>query len=181
MSGLIGAWPVPARRHTGRAMAQPRPVIEPPGEPAWDIAFTRLARALRPAVDAGVLDLAHRFQAIGLGCHLQHRLTPRGLSTFLAVLGPRGLRCIVDVTLVDGVAVGLGPWAALDIRLLDACGDVVAEGPADGLHVAPLSAAAAQLSRAPAALAHACTVVYVAALVHFELVPSGLVAGQSLQ
>ena len=105
-------------------MVQPHPVPAPPGEPAWDIAFTRLTLAVRPQVDACVLELTRRFQAIGLGCDAQSRQTPRGLATFLAVVGQRGLLFIVDITLIDGMAVDRGPCAALDIRLLDACGDV---------------------------------------------------------
>jgi hypothetical protein len=37
------------------------------------------------------------------------------------------LLCIVDMTLIDGMAVARESGAALDIRLLDACGDCVAK------------------------------------------------------
>jgi hypothetical protein len=101
-------------------MPQPSVLPTPPSDPEWVIRFTRLARDARPGVDACVLDLAQRFRAIGLGSETRFAPTPRGQSTFLALVGQRGLICIVDLTLVDGMAVGQGPCAALDIRLLDA-------------------------------------------------------------
>ena len=98
--------------------------------------------------------------------------TPRGLSTFLALIGQRGLVCIVDLTLVDGMAIGLGPRASLDIRLLDACGDVVAGGLASGVSGLASgetceTSAAATLSAE--SLDRAATAVYVAALAQFDL------------
>ena len=132
-------------------MARPHALPTPPREPAWDIAFTRLVQALRPQVETCTGDLARRFQALGVRSEVEVRPTPRGLSTFLALLGQRGLIGLVDLTLVDGMTVGQGPHALLDIRLLDACGDVVAE-----------ALAAGHLDRA-------ANVVYVAALAHFEL------------
>ena len=154
---------------TGVAMVQPPHIPAPPGEPAWDIAFTRLTRALRPQLDACVLELTRQFQAIGLGCDSQVRQTPRGLSTFLPVVGQRGLLCIVDITLIDGMAVDQGPRAELDIRLLDACGDVVAEGLAHGLQgCASLESPTPRLA-GPEDLARAATAVYVSALGHFDL------------
>jgi hypothetical protein len=152
-----------------------------PGHPGWDITFTRLTLAARPRVEACVLDLVRRFQALGLGSHLQVRQTPRGLSTFLALVGRRGLVCIVDLTLVDGMAVGLGPCAALDIRLLDGCGDVVAELVSEGVSEG-VAGGLASNARGPALdaawaaqalpadrLARAATAVYVATLGHFDL------------
>ena len=107
--------------------SSPTPVL--PGEPAWDITFTRLTRLVLPGLEACMQRLAGRFQAMGLGCDTRVAQTPRGVSVFLALLGPRGLIGIVDMTLVDGQALGqaasptaaLVPWAALDLRLLDAC------------------------------------------------------------
>ena len=159
-------------------MSLPRAIPTPPSEPAWDIAFTRLARAVQPRIEACRLDLARRFQAIGLGSDTTFTQTPRGLSIFLALVGQRGLICIVDLTLVDGMAVGQGPRAALDIRLLDACGDVVVEGlasivlgPACGetheSREARETAAAEMLS--PENLDRAATAVYVATLAQFDL------------
>ena len=151
------------------SMVEPHPIPAPPVEPAWDIAFTRLAQAVRPQVDACALDLARRFRAIGVGSHAQAGQTPRGLSTFLALVGQRGLICIVDMTLVDGMAIGKGPRAMLDIRLLDACGDVVAEGLASGAH----SLVRQEISGAQALVSEnldqAATAVYVATLAHFDL------------
>jgi hypothetical protein len=91
------------------------------------------------------------------------------LSTFLALMGRRGLICIVDLTLVDGMAVGRGRCTALDIRLLDACGDVAAEGLAGGvLGRACHEESAAEVFSAES-LARAATVVYVATLAQFAL------------
>ena len=153
-------------------MSQPQATPTPPSEPAWDIAFTRLTRAVQPRVEACRLDLALRFQAIGLGSDTTVTQTPRGLSTFLALLGQRGLVCIVDLTLVDGMAVGLGPCVSLDIRLLDACGDVVAGGLASSV----LGRASGETCEASAAetlsaesLDRAATAVFVAALAQFDL------------
>ena len=71
---------------------------------------------------------------------------------------------------VDGMAIGQGPCAALEIRLLDACGDVVAEGLADGQPGRPgleTTAAQAVLTDNPA---QAATAIYVATLGHFALI-----------
>jgi hypothetical protein len=144
----------------------------PPSDPVWDITVTRLMRAARPHVDACALDLARRFQSIGLGCDTQVRCTPRGLSTFLAVVGQRGLICIVEMTLVDGMAVGRGPCTELDIRLLDACGEVVEDGLASSvlgnLHQESFDEEALRLGN----LGLAVTVAYVATLAQFDLLRS---------
>lgn len=153
-------------------MHPPHAIPPPPGDPAWDIAFTRLAQRARPQLDACVGELARRFQAIGVGSDTQVRSTPRGLSTFLSLVGQRGLIGIVDLTLVDGMAVGQGPCATLDIRLLDACGDVVTDGLGgglgDGLPGTFCSHSAAQ-GLTSERLDLAATAVYVAALAHFDL------------
>jgi hypothetical protein len=158
-------------------MVQPNAIPAPPGEPAWDITFTRLTQAARPHIEACVLDQARRFRALGLGSDTQVRPTPRGLSTFLALVGQRGLICIVDMTLVDGMAVGQGPCAALDIRLLDACGDVVVDGLARGVFGRVAHDDRVSLALSPESLACAATAVYVATLAQFDLLrpvaPSG--------
>jgi len=151
------------------SMARPHPTPTPSGEPAWDIAFTRLAQAVRPQVEACTRDLARRFQAMGLGSEMDVRQTPRGLSTFLALVGQRGLICIVDLTLVDGMAVGQGPCAALDIRLLDACGDVVAAGLAHGMQGRAFHDGSAAQALSSEQLDRSATAVYVATLAHFDL------------
>ena len=107
-------------------MAHPVPLPGAPAASGWDIEFTRLSREVQGRVRVLVQDLTHRFQAAGLNCDVQVRHTPRGLSTFLALVGQRNLLCIVDMTLIDGMTVAREPGAALDIRLLDACGDAVA-------------------------------------------------------
>ncbi len=150
-------------------MAQRHPDPALPGVPAWDIVFTRLAQAMGPPVEACAHGLARRFQAIGLGSDTQVRQTPRGLSVFLALVGERGLICIVDITLVDGMAVHQGPCAALDIRLLDACGDVVAERLADGMPGRTGLETATAQALISDNLDRAATAIYVAALAHFEL------------
>jgi len=114
--------------------------------------------------------LARRFQAMGLGCDTTVAQTPRGVSVFLALLGPRGLIGIVDMTLVDGQALGKVPSAALDLRLLDACGDVVApdlarHAPARVFH----DASGAVNAITPAHLAPMLTAVYLTALALFDL------------
>lgn len=100
-----------------------------PGSPAasgWDMEFTRIARDVQDRVRMLVQDLTARFLAVGLDCDVQTRQTPRGLSTFLALVGQRGLLCMVDMTLIDGMAIARERGATLDIRLLDACGDSAA-------------------------------------------------------
>jgi hypothetical protein len=154
---------------TVSSMVQPNAFPVPPSEPAWDITFTRLTRAVRPRVEAFVRDLARRFQAIGLGSDATFTQTPRGLSTFLALVGQRGLICIVDLTLVDGMAVGQGPCAALDIRLLDACGDVVADGLASGAQGCSFAENSANQALSSENLDRAVTAVYVATLAQFDL------------
>ena len=151
------------------SMSRADAIPTPPGPPAWGIIVTRLTRAARPQVEAFALDLAHRFQAIGLGSDTQVRQTPRGLSTFLALVGQRGLICIIDMTLVDGMAVGHGPCAALDIRLLDACGDVAADGLASGVLGRACHETSAAEALSPENLDRAATAVYVATLAQFDL------------
>lgn len=163
-------------------MPTPSPTTAPPGEPAWDITFTRLTRIVLPALEACMQGLAGRFQAMGLTCETRVAQTPRGLSVFLALLGPRGLIGIVDLTVMDGQVVGqvLGkaqaraqgkvPSAALDMRLLDACGDVVAadlarHGPDRVFHDAQGAARAIT----PDQLDPMLTTVYLAALALFDL------------
>jgi hypothetical protein len=141
-------------------MPQPNAIPAPPSEPAWDVTITRLTRTMGPRVEACAQGLARRFQAIGLGSDTQVRQTPRGQSTFLALVGQRGLICIVDMTLVDGMAVGRGPCVALDIRLLDACGDVLDRAHSETLAVDALC---------PENLDRAATAVYVATLAQFDL------------
>jgi hypothetical protein len=154
-------------------MSQPYARSLPPGEPTWDIQMTRLTRALGPHIEAFAAVLARRFQAIGIESRTQVRPTPRGLSTFLALVGQRGLICIVDITLVDGSAVGLGPCAVLNIRLLDACGDVVEASLAAGVESCRFDGrsdpAAAAETLLPESLDRAATAVYVATLGHFDL------------
>jgi hypothetical protein len=134
-----------------------------PAEPGWDIAFTRMSREVTRHVDAWVRELALRFKNIGLAAETQVRQTPRGLSTFLAVVGRRGLLLIVDITLIDGVAVGRHPGASLDVRLLDACGDIVARC------ATPLFQTSSEQVIAAAGLARSATSVYVMAMGHFDL------------
>jgi len=81
---------------------------------------------VRVRVRVLVQDVTARFVAAGLDCDVQARQTRRGLSTFLAPVGQRGLLCMVDMTLIDGMAIARERGAALDIRLLDACGDSAA-------------------------------------------------------
>jgi hypothetical protein len=141
----------------------------PPGKPAWDIGCTRLTRSMQPRIEACALELGQRFGALGLRSDKTVRQTPRGLSTFLALVGPRGLICIVDMTLVDGMAVGDGPSVALDIRLLDACGDVVADRLAGDPLGCTLDETSVLASRIAERLDRAATVVYVATLGHFDV------------
>ncbi len=158
---------------------QPDPRPAPPSEPSWDIAFTRLSQTLWPLVDGYVRDLAQQLLASGLCTDAQVRQTPRGLSTFLAVTGPRGLLCIVEVTLIDGMAVRQGPRAALDIRLLDACGDVAVArlgrhlpvGSRPGLATETLDDWGLELAYTTAlaaGLARVATVTYLLILAHFD-------------
>ncbi len=107
-------------------MGDPVPLPGSPAASGWDIEFTRIAREVQCRVRVLVQELTARFLAAGLDCDVQTRQTPRGLSTFLALVGQRGLLCMVDMTLVDGMATARERGAMLDIRLLDACGDAAA-------------------------------------------------------
>jgi hypothetical protein len=124
---------------------------------------------LRPQIARCALRLARQFQTIGLVSDTQVRHTPRGLSTLMAIVSPRGLSCIIDITLVDGMAVGKGPRAMLDIRLLDACGDVVADGLLHGFQALGLDNILAPQTPVCGDLDQAATAVYVMALAHFDL------------
>jgi hypothetical protein len=150
-------------------MDSPQPHTAPPGQAGWDIRFTRLARAMQPQIDAFAQGLGRRFQALGQGIDIQVRQTPRGMSTFVALVGQRGLVCIIEVTWVDGMAIGQGPCATLDIRLLDACGEVVADGLAGGLQDASFDKTSVAAALSPEHLHRAATALYVATLGHFDL------------
>jgi len=141
----------------------------PSGAPTWDITFTRLTHALRPKVKACTVDLARRFKAVGLHSDTQVRQMPRGLSTLLALVGERGLVCIIDITLLDGMALGHGPCTGLEIRLLDACGDVVTGGMPSDLEGRAFHEASAAVAFISDSLDQAATGVYVEALAHFGL------------
>jgi len=134
-----------------------------PPESGWDIAFTRMSQEVTPHIGAWVGELTLRFKALGLTTETQVRQTPRGLSTFLAVVGRQGLLLIVDITLIDGIAVGRQPGASLDVRLLDACGDIVA------LRAAPPFQTSSEHVIAAAGLEQSATTVYVMAMGHFDL------------
>ena len=140
-----------------------------PGEPAWDLTFTRMAHAVRPAFEACTLDLTRRFKAVGLSIDTQVRQMPRGLSTFLALVGKRGLVCIVEITLIDGMEIGRGPCAALELRLLDACGDVVVDGFIGDVKMCTVQGALSAEVGLLGSLTRAATGVYVAALAQFDL------------
>ena len=143
-----------------------------PDDPGWDIAFTRIARGVAPYVAACVQALSLRFQTIGLQCDPQSRQTPRGESSLLAVVGRRGLLFIVDITLIDGMAVAGLRGAALDVRLLDACGDTVGHCSAAGGPGARFFRTVTDEVIAAADLARAATSVFVMAMGHFDLVTS---------
>jgi hypothetical protein len=143
-----------------------------PGAPGWDIAFTRISRQVMPAVDAWVQHLVGRFRSIGLHCDVQSRHTPRGESTFLAAVGQRGLLFVVDITLIDGVAVERVFGAVLDVRLLDAEGDTVMHCSTSPDDQAPSYFDGAAALLAATDLPRCGTSLFVAALAHFGLVSS---------
>ena len=153
-------------------MDKPAPPYPVPRDRDWDIAFTRLSRDVLPQVEAGVQRLSRRFEALGLLCDVQMRHTPRGLSTFLAVIGQRGLLLIVDVTLIDGMVVARCPGAALDVRMMDALGDVALQCRAATAPGAPAYSARSEEILAAADLARCATTIFVAAMSYFELAPS---------
>jgi len=100
-------------------MSQAHAIPAPPAEPAWDITFTRLARAVGPHLDACALDL--------------------------------------------------GACAMVDMRLLDACGDIVADDLASGMQGTAFHEVSAAVTLISESLARAATTAYVAALAHVEL------------
>jgi hypothetical protein len=150
-------------------MDNPVPLPRSPAASGWDIGFTRLAREVQSRIEAIVQELTPRWRAAGLGCDVQVRQTPRGLSTFVAVIGQRGLLCIVDMTLIDGMAVAREPGAALDIRLLDACGDCAARGSPRLLEGESAYRTTADGVLAASQVGPCATAVYVLAMGHFGL------------
>ena len=147
-----------------------------PGSPAasgWDIEFTRIAREVQGRIRVLVQDLTARFLAAGLDCDVQTRQTPRGLSTFLALVGQRGLLCLVDLTLVDGMATARQRGAALDIRLLDACGDAAATCLSHRPDGAPAYQATADGVLAMAQLAVCATAIHLMVMGVFGLPTAG--------
>ena len=152
-------------------MGKSSPQSALPGYTDWDIAFTRISRQVAPEIDACLRELAPRLQAMGLHCDLQSRQTPRGQSSLLAAVGQRGLLFIIDITLIDGMAVAGLRGATLDVRLLDACGDTVAHCSAEaGTTVYRTNA---DEIIAAVDLARSATSVFVMAMGHFDLVDAG--------
>jgi hypothetical protein len=156
----------------GTPMGKPSPQSALPGDTGWDIAFTRISRDVTPRVDACVRELTTRFLAVGLHCDLQSRHTPRGLSRFLSAVGRRGLLFIVDITLIDGMAVSGVRGAALDVRLLDACGDTVSHCSSRAESGAPVYRTDADGVMAASRLARSAISAFVMAMGHFDLVPT---------
>ena len=117
-------------------------------------------------------ELTHRFQAYGLLCDVQMRHTPRGLSTFLSVVGQRGLLFIVDVTLIDGMEVAGCPGAALDVRMLDARGETVAHCAAIRQPGSPAYGARSGEILAAADLGRCVNTMFAIAVGHFDLAPA---------
>lgn len=150
-------------------MAIPHPIPAAPSQPSWEITVTRLAQALQPRLDACAQALLRRFQGIGLRGDVQTRQTPHGQSTFLALVGQRGLIGIVDISLLDGMALGQEPYVALDVRLLDACGDVVMAALAQREPLQSAAELASSDAFSPESLDRAMTTVYVASLAQFDL------------
>ena len=155
--------------HTVYSMIPPNITPAAPSDPAWDLTFIQLTQVLSPQIETCMHYLARQFRAMGLSSDMQVRQTPRGLSTFLALVGQRGLICIVDMTLIDGMAMGKGQWAELDISLLDACGDVAAEGLGNGVQGRTFHDISAALALLSEALDQTATAVFVAAFGHFDL------------
>ena len=150
-------------------MAPPYAFSLVPNEPSWDIRFTRLTQAVRPDLEHCAHDLGRRFRAIGISSELRVRQTPRGLSFFLVLIGQRGLVCIIDMSLVDGTAVGQGPCALLDIRLLDACGEVAAAGLSSAMHGRSFRDPRTALTVINERWELCATGIFVGALAHFDL------------
>ena len=146
------------------------PVPAVPHARGWDIAFTRISQEALPEVDACLREMTLRFLAVGLTCDEHVRQTPRGLSTFLAVAGGRGLLLIVDVTLIDGMAVARHRGAALNMRLLDACGEVVSDCTPATEPGAPIYRSSAHEVIAAADLARCTNTMFVTAAARFDLV-----------
>jgi hypothetical protein len=151
-------------------MGNPVPLPGAPAAIGWDMAFTRLSNAVQERVKALLQDLTSRLHAAGLGCDVQVRQTPRGVSTLLAVVGQRGLIFIVDITLVDGMSVGRQPGARLDLRLLDACGDVAATCSACSCDDASALQTSPDRILAWTQVGLCSTAIYVLAMGHFGLV-----------
>ena len=141
----------------------------PENEPTWDISYTRMAQVLLPQIEIFTQSLARQFQAFGIITDTQVRPTPRGLSTFLSLIGERSLICIIEFTVIDGMAVGHKLRASVDIRLLDACGDLVGDGlctSADEYSSSELPSIKGRISES---LKQAATTVYVTTLAQFDL------------
>ncbi len=151
-------------------MSSTVPANSDPAELDWDIAFTRLSRQVGPHVASCISELKVLLRACGLRCETQTRQSPRGLSCFLAVVGRRGLLFLVDFTLLDGMVLRQCAGAALDVRLLDATGDVVDHcSPARTAASGGFSASIARVVDA-AACGLSATALFVTAMGHFDVV-----------
>ena len=133
----------------------------------WDLAFTRMSEEVLVTVNRCAFELTRLLSASALFCDLRQRLTPRGTSTFLSVVGQRGLIFIVDFTIVYGMAASGRRGVFLDVRLLDACGDVVAWCSPEP-HAAYYSSAKAVVEAAGGGLS--ATALHMISMGHFDIV-----------
>ena len=153
-------------------MTPPKETRGAPRKFELSLAETTVVGAATPLIDSHLQHLSRRFQSLGLTCDTQVKQTPRGLSTFLAVMGQRGLLFLVDVTLADGRLASGRPGAAIDVWLLDACGEVIAPcTPTPAIGAARYQTLDELLAN-QAKLSRSMTSVYVLALAHFGLLPT---------
>lgn len=108
---------------------------------------------------------------MGLTCDRQVKPTRRGLTTFLAAVGQRGLLFMVEISLLVVVQPAGQRDVMVDATLLDACGDVVAPCITAHRMVPGCRQACCEHILADTDLTRAMTSIYVLAMAHFDLVP----------
>ncbi len=108
-------------------MTTPSPHADRTAPADWDIQFTRLSLEVFEMARYCLQDLTLLLSNLGLQSEVLTRQTPRGVSTYVSVIGQRGLLCIFDFTIIDGMRTARQAGAALEVRLLDAEGDVASE------------------------------------------------------
>ncbi len=94
--------------------------------PGWDIEVTRMVAALVPRFSRHFDELGRLLTVTGMTLRPEYGLSLAGYEANLNLVGRHGLLCRLQLSVVDGMAIGTERGVGLDILLLDAKNRLVA-------------------------------------------------------